>query len=128
VMLNLHKIYNDHGQEQPDHFDSEYGAALYILTSTLGIWNKAMYAVYPLHIEFATMLKKNDWSGGTVVLIELAGNLFNNGTKANPNDLKRLDDMNIEVALNAFLLRFFPYYRSDFEYVLPLLDTTEDAS
>lgn len=93
------------GKTYAGKLDPEYGAALYILTSSGGTWQKAQSYVDRDGIDFEALLAEVDFSGGYGVLIRLAGNLFNDRTACSPVDLMRLDDRNFTVALNAFQIR-----------------------
>src|SRR5262249_8740189 len=64
--------------------DPEYAAALYILTADASTWNKAKDYVDRDGIDIAAMLEEVDFSSGYIVLIELAGNLFNNNQHIDP--------------------------------------------
>lgn len=98
-MLQIGKVYDG-------KLDPEYGAALYILTSSAGTWNKAGPYVDRDGIDFEAMLAEVDFSGGYGVLIHLAGNLFNDRFTASPVDLAtRLDSENFTIALNALQIR-----------------------
>src|SRR5207248_10953882 len=85
--------------------DQEYGAALYILTSTTGLWQKASGYVGRDGIDIEAMLKEADLSGGYSVLVMLAGNLFNDQTHCDAIELMRLDDSNFRLALTALQVR-----------------------
>jgi hypothetical protein len=98
-----------------DHkVDPEYGAALYILTSSLSTWNIASDYVSRGGINFDDLLKDNDFSGGYVSLIELAGNLFNSQTHVNLVDLYNLDESNFTVALTALQIRRHNWHLGNF--------------
>lgn len=99
ALQELGKIYDG-------KLDQEYGAALYILTTDLDTWQKAKSYVKRDSIDIAAMLKGRDWSGGTSVLVALAGNLFNGQERVDPVDFaERLDKENFQVALTAIKLR-----------------------
>jgi hypothetical protein len=89
--------------------NEEYAAALYILTSSEGTWERSKgYVDKKGHgIQFDDLLANEHWSGGYVCLIQLAGNLFNAGyTQCSPVDLVTgLDDRNYQVAMTAFKMR-----------------------
>ncbi len=85
--------------------DPEYGAALYVLTSSGGTWQKASDYVSRGGIKFEELLAEVDWSGGYRALIRLAGNLFNDQTTCSPVDLMGLDDRNFQVAMTTFQIR-----------------------
>jgi len=90
-------------------FDPEYAAALYILTSDAGMWNKAHDYVSSTGIDIEALLQEVHTSGGEGVLIQLAGNLFNNQQHLDPLEFLRLDESNFRVALTAILLRRYGY-------------------
>jgi hypothetical protein len=100
VIQDLGKVYNG-------KLDPEYAAALYILTSHTGTWNKAQqYVDKKGHgIDFPTMIEDRDWSGGYGVLIKWASNLFNGETHIDPLELLRLDEANFGLALTALWIR-----------------------
>lgn len=85
--------------------DLEYGAALYILTSNSGTWQKASDYIDSDGINFEGLLQEVDFSGAYKVLIELAGNLFNGQTACSPVELMRLDARNFSLALAALQIR-----------------------
>lgn len=53
--------------------DCEYGAALYILTASAGVWNKASGYVSPVGIDIPAMLQEQDFSEGYSVLEHRSG-------------------------------------------------------
>lgn len=86
--------------------DPEYGAALYILTADPGTWKKAQEYVSASGINFSQMLEEMDFSGGYLVLIQWAANLFNSfAAHIDPVELMRLDDTNFELAISALRVR-----------------------
>lgn len=93
------------GKIYDDKVDPEYGAAVYILTSSLSTWQKTSSYVESDGIDFPKMLKRVDFSGGYVSLIKLAGNLFNDRTHVAPIELYSLDDTNFAIALTALQIR-----------------------
>ncbi len=98
AILSIGKVYDG-------KLDPEYGAALYVLTSSESTWNKASEYVDRDGIDFEALLREVDFSGAYSNLIKLAGNLFNDQTACNPVELMRLDDTNFIVALTAFQIR-----------------------
>jgi hypothetical protein len=95
--------------------DSEYGAAIYVLTADQATWAKAQDYVSSGGIWFKKMLQEQDWSGGMGVLIQWAANLFNeNAAHCDPVELMRLDERNFEVALSALQLRYHLRYDSTY--------------
>lgn len=91
--------------------DSEYAAAIYILTSDLGTWQRAEPYIDAKRdkIDFDEMLEKEHWSGGYSVLIYEAWNLFNGHVEeeypVSFSSLTRLDERNQQVAVTALLIR-----------------------
>jgi hypothetical protein len=100
VVQDLRKVYNG-------KLDPEYAAALYILTSHTGTWNKAQQFVDKRGhgINFPAMIEDRDWSGGYGVLIKWASNLFNGDTHIDPIELMRLDESNFGLATVALWIR-----------------------
>jgi hypothetical protein len=93
--------------------DAEYASALYILTADLSTWRKSCAYVSRNGIDIKAMLKEVDFSGGYGVLIQLAGNLFNQNQHIDPIDLLRLDERNFRLALAAIALRRYGLRVSD---------------
>ncbi len=87
--------------------DPEYGAALYVLSSDPGTWNKAQAYIGRNGIKFEAMLQDPAWSGGYQVLLHWAANLFNEHacSALNAVELMRLDEKNFRVALSALIIR-----------------------
>ena len=98
AMAGLRKIYDG-------KLDPEYGAAIYVLTSSASTWDKASEYVDRDGIDFEGLLRDVDFSGAYSNLIRLAGNLFNGQTACSPVELYRLDERNFTVALTALRLR-----------------------
>jgi Family of unknown function (DUF6075) len=98
TMQALRKIYEG-------KLDPEYGAAIYILTSSASTWDKASGYVERDGIDFDGLLAEVDFSGAYSNLIRLAGNLFNGQTACSPVELYRLDDRNFAIAMTAFQIR-----------------------
>ncbi len=98
AMQQIGKIHNG-------KLNEEYGAALYVLTSSAVAWEKAESYVDREGIYFEALLREVDFSGGYSVLIRFAANLFNDRTACSPVDLMRLDDQNFELALSALQVR-----------------------
>ena len=90
--------------------DQEYGTALYVLTSSSGMWEKAHGYVNRSSIDIPTMLEEVHLSGGYTVLVQLAGNLFNSQVHVDPIELMRLDEQNFMVALQAIQIRRGGYH------------------
>lgn len=93
------------GKVYDGKLDPEYGAALYILTSSAATWQRASGYVDRDGIDFEVLLAEVDFSGAYSQLIRLAGNLFNDRTACSPVELYRLDDRNFAVAMTAFQIR-----------------------
>src|SRR5690349_20065233 len=69
-------------------YDSEYGAALYVLTADVSIWQKTRDYVSRHGIDFEALLEELDWSGGYRALLQWAANLFNEqAAQCNPVEL-----------------------------------------
>jgi hypothetical protein len=96
-------------------FDTEYGAALYILTADEDTWNQVSDYVSHSGIDFEAMLHEVDFSGGYGVLIRLAANLFNDRIPCNVVELMRLDERNFKVALTAIQVRGKSLHMDDFK-------------
>lgn len=90
--------------------DPEYGAALYILTSRLALWNNAEEYVTRRGIDFGTMLEETHFSSGPWVLVNWACNLFNGYLHIDPLELMRLDEGNFETALTSLKVRRYGAY------------------
>ena len=101
----LMAIIHETGKVERGKADPEYAAALYILTSNMDTWEQARDYIGRDGIDFADLLHEAHFSGGYIVLIRLAGNLFNDQTECSPVDLMRLDDRNFQVAFTALQLR-----------------------
>lgn len=93
------------GKVYEGRYDPEYAAAIFILSADTSTWNKAQGYVAREGIDIETMLKEVDFSGGYSVLMQLAGNLFNDQISINPVELMRLDDSNFKIAIDAIKLR-----------------------
>src|SRR5579862_1332285 len=91
--------------EQNGQYDTEYAAALYILTADSGTWGKAEDYVSHDGIEFEQMLEEVDFSGGYARLVKLAGHLFNERQQLLPIELLHLDPKNFQLALEAIKIR-----------------------
>lgn len=123
------------GKVYEDRINEEYGAALYILTSSSGTWERAKSYVSSRGIQFDELLAEGYWSGGYMSLLQLAGNLFNAGyTQCSPIDLVTgLDDRNYNVALTALKIRRKAWHLGNFmtdaeieQKVDDILGTQED--
>jgi hypothetical protein len=101
----LHAI-QDIGKFYQGKVDSEYGAALLVLTSGAGTWQKAQGYVSDHGIDFEELLANEDFSGAYTELIKFAGNLFNGRIDSSPVELMRLDSSNFNLAVSALLLRY----------------------
>lgn len=98
AMQGLRKVYEG-------KLDPEYGAAIYILTSSAATWDKASEYVERDGIDFEALLAEVDFSGAYSNLIRLAGNLFNGRTACSPVELYRLDNINFQIAMTALQMR-----------------------
>lgn len=101
IMQELGRVYGG-------KLNEEYGAALYILTSSTATWEKARSYVDDEGIDFSALLAEVDFSAAYQVLLFWAWNLFNGGKHIGPVELQRLDEGNFTVALNALLIRRRP--------------------
>ncbi len=104
------------GKIYEGHINEEYGAALYILTSNSGTWERAKSYVGRDGIKFDELIANEHWSGGYLALIQLAGNLFNAGyTQASPVDfVTSLDEQNFQVAMTALQIRRRSWHLGNF--------------
>lgn len=93
--------------------DPEYGAALYIFTSSASTWERASGYVSSTGILVEKLLKQVDFGGAYTVLIELAGNLFNGNIHVDPVEFMRLDENNFQIVLHAIRLRRYGLRFSD---------------
>jgi hypothetical protein len=100
--LELMHRFDKMGQRAPD---AEYAAALYILTATAALWDKASGYVDAERIDFPALIEEQDFSGGYGVLVTLAGHLFNGRMHLEPLEFLRLDAQNFHVALTALQIR-----------------------
>jgi hypothetical protein len=98
VMQQCEKIYE--GQ-----LDPEYATAFYLLTAHAAIWDMAQSYVFSYGIDIEAMLEEVNWSSGYLVLIKLAGNLFNNQQHLDPLEFLCLDPRNFQLALTALIVR-----------------------
>lgn len=91
-----------------DDFDHNYGAALYILTSSKSTWKKAESYVDTHHtsIDFEGLLKDVHFSHAYSLLIEIAYNLFNGNEPVNLSRLGQLDEENFKIAHTAMWIYF----------------------
>jgi hypothetical protein len=85
--------------------DREYGAALYILSSSQSLIDKTTGYISIRGIRFGDMLESVDFSGGQVVLVKLAANLFNSSQHIDPIELMWLDEGNYKVAMQSIVIR-----------------------
>lgn len=92
--------------------DPEYGSALYILTSDVGMWKWANTFVGTVEnnrgIDFEQMLASGGYSGGEDVLVRLASNLFNHNNRVDPLEFLDLDEQNFKLAMDAIWFRRDP--------------------
>lgn len=106
VMQQLGKVY-------AGKLDPEYASALYLLTADRSTWRKASEYVSRDGIDIEAMLQEVDFSGGYGVLIQLAGNLFNQNEHIDPIEFLRLDERNFRLAIGAIFLRRYEMHVSD---------------
>jgi len=86
--------------------DTEYAAALYILTSDPFMWDVVSRYVSCDGIRIKGILKKVPMSTGEAALVKLAGNLFNGiAAHVDPLELIPLDETNFTIVLTALKLR-----------------------
>lgn len=107
AIQGIGKVYEE-GQ-----LDPEYAAALFILTSATGTWHKTQSYVSRNGIDIETMLEEVDFSGGHLILVNLAGNLFNGHIHIDPLEFVRLDENNFDLALTAIKIRRYGLRLSD---------------
>lgn len=99
AMQEIGKIYDG-------RYDSEYGAAIYILTSSSNTWSKAQGYIKHNGIDIEKMLEEQDWSGGLRRLVKLAGSLFNGQIQVDLSDvINSLDGGNFKVMISSILIR-----------------------
>ena len=107
IMRQIDKIYDG-------KYDQEYGAALYILTADLAMWQKTSDYVSSHGIRFTAMLKEIDLSEGHGILVDLAANLFDaDDFHCDVSELKHLDSSNFNIALDAICLRRDSYKENE---------------
>jgi hypothetical protein len=95
--------------ERGGQFDTEYAAALYILTADSNTWSKAKDYVDRNGIDFEQMLEEVDFSSGYTRLVKLAWHLFNERGQLLPIELLHLDDKNFRLALEAMKIRRYGF-------------------
>jgi hypothetical protein len=95
--------------------DREYGAAIYLLSAENQIWQGVQYYLSRTGIKFAAMLDELPLSSGEAVLLQIAGNLFNDSLSVNPIELLRLDERNFNLALSAIKMRRYGLYLKDLQ-------------
>lgn len=106
VLQRLHKY-------DGNRYDSQYCAALYVLTGMHGDIAENKELISPSGIGFAELLKQYGYSDTEDVLIRFAGSLFNRSLHMDPIELSILDEQNFRVALDA--LRIIHYgLKTDF--------------
>ncbi len=103
------------GKIDAGKLDPEYAAALYLLTAHTGTWQKAQKYVSRHGIDLQTLLDEVHFSRGYLVLIKLAGNLFNNHQHLDPLEFLRLDEHNFLLALTALIVRRAGLQIADFD-------------
>ncbi len=112
------------------NIDKDYGAALYVLTSSVSTWEKAQSYITSEGIDFDALLMNVDFSHAYSALIQLAGNLFNGTIESNPIDLMGLDENNFHLAISAIYIRRFGLHTDNFQDVIEslALDAIENIS
>lgn len=116
VIDSLHKVNADR------RVDPEYGAAIFILTSThMSLWEMARNHIRGEKIDFTAMMNQ-PLSSGEVIMLKLASHLFNEQTHIDPVELVRLDEQNFQLALSAIRLR---RYGMHLEYDGAIMATSE---
>src|SRR5579859_113503 len=109
------------GKVYAGKLDPEYAAAVYVLSSDLGTWERAESYVSRRGILFEKLLEQVDFSSGYRALIMVAADLFNeqwseHSLHASLVDVAcTLDEPNFRVAMNAFKLRRYNLPISQFE-------------
>lgn len=94
------------GKVYEGQIDPEYGAALFVLTSTLHTWQQAHDYVTCHGIRFDEIVDACHWSEGYRVLLRWAANLFNpDADHCDPVELMRLDEGNFAIAVSALHIR-----------------------
>lgn len=102
----LGKTWNEAGNT---FFDQEYASMLYILTADQRTWRQADDYVSGDGIDVEALLAERDFSGGYTVLLQWAGNLFNERQHIDPIESLRLDEENFQLALYALLIRRYGF-------------------
>ena len=85
--------------------DVEYASALYILTSTVAMWQRTQSYVHRHGIGFDEILQDINFSSGEERLVRLAASLFNDTQHIDPVEFVHLDDANFTIALQAIKIR-----------------------
>lgn len=85
--------------------DCEYGACLYILSANKHSWEVAQPYISRHGIRIDLLLKNVHHSTSEAVLVQLAGNLFNEQQSVNPVEMMCLDPDNFLLALSAIWIR-----------------------
>lgn len=97
----------DTGKMDGKKVDAEYAAALYLLTANAHLWKQAKAYTSRDGLDIASMIAEIDLTGGSIVLMMLAGNLFNGGQHIDPLEFTRLDEGNYHAAMTAITIRFY---------------------
>lgn len=96
-------------------FDVYYASALFILTADLATWQKSQRYISKRGIDFPALLKEVDFSSGYLVMVKLAGNLFNGDQHVDPVELIILDRTNFSIAIDAIKVRRYSLFFDEFK-------------
>ena len=107
VLEAIGKTWIDRYDHNAVKVQEEYACAVYVLTSSLGTWERASSYVSSGGIQFPELLEEVHWSGGYLNLLRWAANLFNERfANQNPIDIScSLDERNFQVAITALIIR-----------------------
>jgi hypothetical protein len=86
--------------------NEEYGSAIYLVTASPTVWNKATRHITEEKINFQAMIEEGYLSTGEDVAIRTAGNLYNGSLEVNPVEFMHLDGKLFKGVINAILLRY----------------------
>lgn len=105
----LDAIHRNKKVYEGDKIDCYYGSAFYIMADDAWTMEKAAPYISNHGIDFETMLKEVDFSGGYSVVINLAYacSLFNGNMDVNFEQFMRLDENNFQLALTALRFRYY---------------------
>lgn len=87
--------------------DTDYGAAVYILTANKHTWDMAKAVVHNHSINFDGLLTGGHLTSGSYIMNYLAANLFNGETPSSPYEISghSLDESNYQTAISAFHIK-----------------------